>query len=131
MTCNTDYWQTYFQVKSPTKILGEPTFEALKFLHNQLKINIQCVHSTRGGGAHGHLRLVLSATGYQLITLISFICLTDPGPFQIPLNNPNITTDQVNITREHHKSLCEAFDKVATVEAALEQFLVEAIEPDY
>ena len=39
--------------------------------------------------------------------------------------------DQVNIMREHHKSLRDSFDKVDAVESALKQFLVEAIEPDY
>ena len=131
MTLNTDYRQTFFQVKSPTKILGEPTFEASKLLHNQVKINAQCVHSTRGGGTHGHLGLVLSANDYQLLTLTPFIRPVDPGDFQIPMDTPNLTMDQVNIMREHHTSLREAFDKVDAVESALKQFLVEAIEPDY
>ena len=30
------------------------------------------------------------------------------------------TMDQVNIMREHHKTLCEAFNKVDAVESALE-----------
>ena len=131
MTLNTDYRQAYFQIKSPTKIIGEPTFESLKLLHDQIKINAQCIHSTRGGGAHGHLGLVLAVNNYQLITLTPFIRPNDPGDFQIPLNQPNLTMDQVNIMREHHKTLRESFDKVDAVEAALTQFLVEAIEPDY
>ena len=89
------------------------------------------VVSTRGGGAHGHLGLVLSATDYQLITLTPFVRPVDPGDFQIPINNPNLTMDQVNIMCAHHKSLREAFDKVDAVDSVLKQFLVEAIEPDY
>ena len=131
MTLNTDYRQSFFQVKSPTKISGEPDFESLKGLHTQVKINAQCVHSTRGGGTHGHLGLVLSANDYQLLTLTPFIRPADPGEFQVPIHNPNLTMDQVNIMREHHKSLREAFDKVDAVESALKQFIVEAIEPDY
>ena len=131
MTLNSsNYRQTHFQIKTPTKITGEPTFDQLHTLHSQLKINAQCIHSSRGGGAHGHLGLVLSAVDYQQLTLTPFICLVDPGDFILP-TNANLTVDQIAVLRENHKSLREQFEKVDNVEAALKQFLVEALDPDY
>ena len=118
MTLNSDYQQTHFQIKEPTKIDGEPTFETLQLLNNELKINSQCIPSTRGGGAHGHLVLVLTAVDYQLITLTPFIQPPDPGEFQIPLN-PNITMEQISVMREQHNSLRHQFEKVSAVNAAL------------
>ena len=131
MTLNsTNDSQTHFQIKTPTKIIGEPTFDQLKTLHSHLKINAQCIHSSRGGSAHGHLGLVLSAVDYQQLTLTPFIRPVDPGDFLLP-TNINITMDQIAVLRENHKSLRAQFEKVDNVEAALKQFLVEAIEPDY
>ena len=85
MTLNsTNYRQTHFEVKTPINISGEPTFDQLKKLFSQLKINAQCIHSSRGGGAHGHLGLVLSAVDYQQLTLTPFIRPVDPGEFILP-----------------------------------------------
>ena len=121
MTLNSsNYRQTHFQIKTPTKIIGEPTFDQLKTLHSHLKINAQCIHSSRGGSAHGHLGLVLSAVDYQQLTLTPFIRPVDPGDFLLP-TNINITMDQIAVLRENHKSLRAQFEKVDNVEAALRE----------
>ena len=130
MTITTDYRQTHFQIKNPTAITGEPTYESLKHLHNDLKVNAQTVPSTRGGGNHGHLGLVLSAVDYQLITLTPFILPINPGDFTLPLN-VNLTMNQITVLKENHISQREQYEKVSAVEAALKQFLVEAIHSDY
>ena len=133
MTLNTgtaDYRNTHFEIKKATKINGEPTFDSLRKLHNELKINAQTIPSTRGGGAHGHLGLVLSAVDYQLITLQPFIRPNDPGDFTLPLNQ-NYTVEQITLLRETHREQRAEYDKVATVEIALKTFLVQAIDEDY
>ena len=89
---NSNYRQTHFEIKTPIKIVGEPTFDQLKKLYSQLKINAQCIHSSRGGGGHGHLGLVLSAVDYQQLTLTPFIRPVDPGDFILP-TNVNLTMD--------------------------------------
>ena len=132
MTINSssNYRQTHFEIKTPIKITGEPTFEQLKTLYSQLKINAQCMHSSRGGGAHGHLGLVLSAVDYQQLTLTPFVRPVDPGDFVLP-THVNLTMDQIAVLKENHKSLRDQFDKVDSVDKALRQFLVEALDPDY
>ena len=84
--------------------------------------------ATGGGGANGHLGLVLSPVGYQLISLTPFIRPVDPGDFQIP---PNLTIDQITLLRETHKERRTKYEKISTVETALKTFLVEAINEDY
>ena len=59
-----NYRDTVFAHHDLTRIHGEPTFSALKLLTREVKANAMAVHSTLGGGAHGHLGLVLSPAQY-------------------------------------------------------------------
>ena len=128
MTTVTQDYSHLFEVKTPTKIHGEPTFETLKNLLNELKINAQSITSPFGG-THGHLGLVLSASDYQLITLTPFNRPTDPGLFSIPANQ-NLTAQEISILQKSHEDARREFEKVEAVEAALKQHLVSAIELD-
>lgn len=56
----TIFRDTYFEHPELTKIHGEPTFEILQTVENELKANDQSVYSSLGGGQHGHLGLVVS-----------------------------------------------------------------------
>jgi len=58
---NIDYRTTFFEFPQLTKIHGEPDYDTLHRLHNELKSNAGSVPSTLGGGAHGHLGLILDA----------------------------------------------------------------------
>ena len=129
-TATTDYRETLFESKDINKIVGEPDFESLKRLYDQLKINAQCVPSTLGGGAHGHLGLVLSAVEYQLVTLQPFIRPLDPGPFQLP-QGVNVTTEQIRLLKDEHRELREQYEKVLNVEAALKKIIHKTIAEDY
>ena len=62
-----DYQSTFFDYPTLTKISGEHTLGALMTLHNELKANTQSVDTTFGGGAHGHLGLVIPAGIYNTI----------------------------------------------------------------
>ena len=57
---NIDYVDTYFEFRTLTRIHGEPNYQALKTMKDQLKSNATAVTSKLGGGAHGHLGLVLT-----------------------------------------------------------------------
>ena len=56
---NIDYVKTNFEYPTLTKITGQPTFVALRIVKNKLKENAASVPSDLGGGANGHLGLVL------------------------------------------------------------------------
>ena len=47
---NIDYVNTYFQIPLLTSIRGEPTFETLRVLRNEVKANAGDVSTTLGGG---------------------------------------------------------------------------------
>ena len=129
MTLTTKDYSNRFEIKTPRRIQGEPTFDGLKHLQNELKINAQAI-SSPFGGTHGHLGLVLSPTDYQLITLTPFIRPADPGLFSIPANQ-NLTAEEISILQRAHEDARNQFEKVEAVEAALKQHLVSAIDEDY
>ena len=63
-----NYRETLFAYPDLTPVLGEPTYEALRVLFNQLKANARSIHTTLGGGQFGHLGLVLTAPQYALLS---------------------------------------------------------------
>ena len=60
MTSNINYKDTLFKQSNLAPIRGEPTFETLHNLWNEIKANANFVYSNIGGGAHGDLGLVLT-----------------------------------------------------------------------
>jgi len=63
-----NYADTYFEYKKLTPISGEPTFQTLKDLKDELRANASSVPSDLGGGQYGHLGLVLSPAEYAQVT---------------------------------------------------------------
>ena len=55
-----DYIKTNFEVENLTKITGRPNYQLLKKLKDELMANAASVQSNLGGGANGHLGLVLN-----------------------------------------------------------------------
>ena len=81
---NIDY-TAFFVVKVLPTIHGEPDYVQLKNLQDLLKANASQVTSELGGGAHGHLGLILTPAEYTLIAALPYICPGHPGPLVIPL----------------------------------------------
>ena len=124
-----NYIDQYFEFKELTKIHGEPTYENLKNLHNQLKTNATSVPSNLGGGAHGHLGLVLSPTEYAIIAPNTpFVRPVHPGILTIPQGTANHAAVTM---KELHTERLRVFNEVLNVEAALRQQIVAAIDDQY
>ena len=86
-----NYRESHFQHADLTPIRGEPKNETLKVLINELKANAQTVHSSLGGGAHGHLGLVLMPPKYNLVAPgTPYIRPTFPGALTILPNTTNV-----------------------------------------
>ena len=60
MTININYKATIFNRANITPIRGKLTFKTLHKLRNEIKANSKAVYSNLGGGANGHLSLVLT-----------------------------------------------------------------------
>ena len=123
-----NYKETYFQFKELTKIHGEPNYEAIKRLHNQVKANAFSVPSVLGGGTFGHLGLVVTPQKYAMISNAPFIRPNHPGPCVFPQNS---TQAQIQAIKDTHTEQLRIFNEVLGVEAALRQQINDAVEESY
>ena len=58
---------SYFENPFLTAIRGEPTYETLHYLKNELKANTSLVQTTLVGGNHGYLGMILTPAEYLRI----------------------------------------------------------------
>lgn len=123
-----DYRNNAFEIVNLTKIHGEPTFESICVLQREIIINSQCVHTHLGGGAHGHMGLVMSPQEYAMHSNAAYLRLVHPGPLLIP---PGVTQQFADTLREQHKEQVCLFCEVQGVDQALRQQIATAIEPQY
>lgn len=128
MTSNVDYRSNYFEHPTLTKIHGEPTYDTLQRLHNELKSNASSVPLTLGGGLHGHLGLVLSPARYAIVSNIPYVRPPPPGMLIIP---PNATNQVAMVYRDNHNEHVRIFREVTAVEKALIQQVVAAVDHTY
>ena len=126
---NIDYVNTYFQIPILTPIRGEPTFETLRVLRDEIKANSGDVATILGGGNFGYLGLVLSPAEYARVSPETpFVRPTNPPPLVIPQNT---TQHAATRMREDHTEELRQFRECEDVEAALKKQIVAAIEDKY
>ena len=131
ISTSTGDFRSLFEIKEATKLTGEPTFETLTNLQDQLKINAQAIPSILGGGNHGHLGLVVSPAEYQMITLTPFVRPTNPGAFVLTPQMQNYAVDQIEFLRQQHNERLALYNQVEQVESALKQFITDSIPQEY
>ena len=68
---NIYYVAAYFEFPEINKIHGAHTYAKLRNTKDQIKYTASSISSELGGGAHGHLRLVLTNIKYANITATS------------------------------------------------------------
>ena len=87
-----------------TRIHGEPDYDSLTLLADQLKANASAQYSPLGGGANGHIGLVLTPAGYLTVSLTAFVRPIHPGTLVIPPQTIqflfNIIGSKTNITHK-------------------------------
>lgn len=123
-----NYADTYFQFPVLTKIHGEPSFESLRVLHDEIKANALAVTSTLGGGQHGHLGLALSNTDYARISNVPYTRPPHPGLLQIP---NGITQHEATRLDKDHKERLREWREAEDIEKTLIKQIVAAVEPKY
>ena len=127
MTSPVDY-STFFEFPELTRIHGQPTFDSLTRLSDQLKSNAQSVISDLGGGSHGHLGLVLSPDEYATISPVPYVAPPHPGALQIPVG----TAQHVAIRlKEEHRENIRVFRESLDVQQALIKQIVTAVDEEY
>ena len=112
-----------------TSIIGKPTNTALKTLTKEIYANARAIPSTRGGGAHGHLGLVMPLAEYMLLTGVAFQLPAHPGPVPVHAAGANAATRQEAI-----RAFDATLKELATATTAKEEMkrqLLDAVERLY
>eukprot|EP00957_Ditylum_brightwellii_P054043 4093874-Ditylum_brightwellii.AAC.1 len=116
----------YFKLPNLSKIHGAPTTGSLLILKNEAKANAMMVPTTLGGGACGHLRLVLAPVQYTSIpSTAAYVRPLHPGPLNLTLG---MTQYQITQARDYHQEALCIFREVTMVEMVLKQQIVGTIE---
>ena len=83
------------------KQLGELNYKKIQKMHRLAVANAASVETTRGGGKHEYLALVLESNTYHTLTGHIFMPPTNPGPS--PVITGGLRTAQVEALKEIHK----------------------------
>ncbi len=123
-----NYRETLFEYPDLTGIHGEPTYESLRVIQNQLKANARSIHTTLGGGQHGHLGLVLTPAQYALLSPHPYVRPHRPPPLVIPAYQlPHV----VQTAQNNHNDAVKLFNECNNVEQALRQQIIKAVNDAY
>ena len=117
-----------FEFPVLTKCEGKLSFPILKKIKDEIKCNAASVYSELGGGAHGHLGLVLTVTEYAHVSAIPYVRSTMPAALNIPLGT---TAHESLRLREDHKASKRLFIQVSDLEKALIKMLSRTIPSMY
>ena len=123
-----NYVDTYFEYKTLTKIHGEPTFEGIKKIKDELKANAMAVSSELGGGRHGHLGLVLTQQEYARVSQTPYTRPEHPGVLVIPANT---TQHESTRLQKEYKEAIKLFRETSDLEKALRYQITAAVPEEY
>ena len=109
--------------------IGAPSYETISDVHTKLKANASSVPTTLGGGAHGHLGLMLGPATYLAITGHNYAIPADPGAQPvIPAGTTRHATD--TLVREHATDL-RTYQESMRTDQALKQLILDAFDDKY
>jgi hypothetical protein len=110
-------------------IVGEPTYKTITAVARQLKANAASMQTELGGGALGHLAIMMYPAVYATLSAVPFI---DPGnPGTAPVIPAGATAAQLQMTIRHHETMLYAWRLFTNVEKALRQQLTGAVNRMY
>lgn len=127
VTTEADYKSTNFVHKDLTCRLGEPTLWSLLTSQGQIKANASSIHTTLGGGKHGHLGLVIYPAIYLTVSNTPY-----NRPIIPTLNITSADTQYVLTEKRHqHTTSMQLFKDTDAVERAIVQKIVNAVDEIY
>ena len=123
-----NYRSDFFEYENLTPIRGEPDFESILKMKNEIKSNAQSVPSTLGGGNHGLLGLVLNPVEYTLVSNVPFVSEPYPGALTFLAGT---TALQSKIQEDAYKKRLALYHACVGVGKSLLQQVVKAVEEDW
>eukprot|EP00978_Attheya_sp_CCMP212_P021779 scaffold64028_cov57-Attheya_sp.AAC.4 len=106
----------------------QPTYNSILEVRTALNSNAITIPSAEGGGIHGHLALVLTASEYLAVVGVAFLPPVHPGPVA---HAPLTTAAQIIKTNHLHKSATNVFTIYHALDHALHKLLIAATPEVY
>ena len=110
-----------------TKIHGLPTFNKLKILEDEICVNAGSIKSLEGGGAHGHIGMVINAVKYATI---SGTVWTDPIEPAAPTYYNN-TDNQRACNKDRYQLELKEFQTFKKTQQEIRNQIIAAVDMDY
>jgi hypothetical protein len=139
-----DYRSRFFEYKTLTKIIGQPTIDSIAKLHREVKRNAQKVPTTLGGGQNGYLGMIIAPEIYNTTPgARAFHRPEDPGTFNpMPrrvarvttrgaVHDENLTPEDIALQKIQYDEHLRLYNEAQAVEALLRTQIIEAIEEEY
>ena len=115
-----------FPVHILTKIVGQPNYESIKELNEELNANTESIVSARGGGAHGYLALTVSPTVYATLSNTPFIAPQMPAALDPAVLATRTGPQIAELNRLYQMDKAE-FHWYVNVQNALQKQVVAAV----
>ena len=129
LAASVNYKYSYFDHPVLTTILGEPTYETLHHLKNELKANASSVPTTLGGVNRGYLGMLLTPAEYRrILPNDPFTRPPNPG---VLVPNPNGTAAQIASAENHLRLTKKLYLDTLLLERTFIQQIIEAIDTKY
>ena len=114
-----------FPIPVLTRITGQPTYEKLREVNEELNANAASVGSARGGGAHGHLALTVSPTVYATLSATAFTAPVLPTR----ANATGMTGPQIENANRIYDAAYAEYTTYVNLQKALTKQLIAAVDP--
>ena len=126
MTASIDSIVEGFPFPTVLPIVGEPNYESIAALNQQLNANAASVQSHLGNGVLGLLALTVSPAVYTTLSQVAFVPPANPGPVAIiPVG---ATAGRIVNIRDEFRDRTELFKRYTNTDKALKQLLLGAVD---
>jgi hypothetical protein len=111
------------------KIDNEPTFEDIQITTCLLNVNAISITSMAGGGAHGHLGIIMSQVEYAAVSASPWVEHLNPNA--IPIIPPGTNAVDAAQLARMHDEFRRIYTNHISVDQALKNLILEAYENMY
>ena len=129
MALSADDIVSKISIKTLPIIQGAPDYESISAMMQALYGNAASLSTTTGGGARGHIELIMTPALYLILTATPFISPPDPGILpQFPARTTSTQRDE--IIRQHMEDRC-IFNNNTNMDDALKGQIIDTVEDPY
>jgi hypothetical protein len=112
-------------------VTGEPDYQTLHAIHKMLRANARSIDTHLGGGAFGHIGVVISDAAYEMISPLNAWGNPEfPGRAPTTIEGGG-TAAQISAAKHRWEEATPYFKTYNTVQSALKKQIITVIEPMY